>query len=466
MSKKMAVSLGLAVSLLAGCSAAPKAETQETTAVKVMFYSEEGFYYQYGMLFSAMHPEIEIEVVSTNGIEPKNGETYNDAMVKFIKEKKPDVLMLNGPQYKQLAGEGYLFDLEARAAKDKFDLEGIAPGILEYIKGLSDGKLQGLAPEFYSQAVFYNKDLFQKYGVPLPEDRMSWESLLQLAARFPTDGEPSERIYGLKPDYMTDLTSLTKQIGGSLDLSYFNGSNKKMTANSDLWKQAAEMADKAMKAGYLYVGNPNEHNYTTYEDYLMQDPFISGKTAMSIDRRYLITQIKEAQTAFKDKAVKNWGLVTVPVDPKNPNSSSSTSVDQILAITAQSPNIEAAWKFITYVNGDEFARVKSKAGPSSFMARTKFVSDEEGRNLQAFYALSPKEDAVYRDYEKIPNEMFTQLTSLISTEFSEAEKGKQTVSEALDLIQNKGQLILDGKGEKPVESSDEAGSGLMISPRS
>jgi len=465
MRKRGILSLSLIVSLLAGCSAGPRTEPQqEKTTLKVMYYSEDGFYYQYGMLFSALNPEIDLEVVSTNGVKPEKDETYTEAMIKFIQDRKPDVLMLNAGQYKQLSDEGKLLDLEARAGKDKFDLEGIAPGLLEYIRNLSDGKLYGLAPSFYSRAVYYNKDLFERYGVPFPEDRMSWESLLELASRFPTAGKPEERVYGLKTDYMSDLSSLTRQIGGSLGLSYFNVTGKQMSANSDSWKKVAEMAEKAIKNGHIYTINGQEGvMFNTYEEYLLQDPFISGKVAMSIDGNNLISQIKDAQNAVKDKAVSNWDIVTVPVDPKNPNVTDTVSVDQILAVDAQSPNADAAWKFVQYVNGDEFARVTSKTNSGSYPVRTKYIADEEGHNLQAFYALTPVEETVYKDYDKMPNEIFSQILNLITKELSEAQKGGQTVSEAMDRIQDKGQLLLDGKGEQPSETPDGDGSGLVFS---
>ncbi|MCD9025964.1 hypothetical protein [Cohnella silvisoli] len=65
--------------------------------------------------------------------------------------------------------------------------------------------------------VVYNKDLFTKYEVPLPEDGMSWDSLLQLAARFPTSGTSEERIYGIKTNpYIYDLFHLGTSIGSTL----------------------------------------------------------------------------------------------------------------------------------------------------------------------------------------------------------------------------------------------------------
>ncbi|WP_232189721.1 hypothetical protein [Cohnella silvisoli] len=87
----------------------------------------------------------------------------------------------------------------------------------------------------------------------------------------------------------------------------------------------------------------------------------------------------------KEKAIKNWDVVTMPVNPQNPNVTDGTSLDQILAIDAKSSNIEAAWKFISYVNGDDYARVRSKTKLGSSPVRTKYFTDEEGHHLQTFW---------------------------------------------------------------------------------
>jgi len=416
--------------------------------LKVMYYSEDGFYYQYGMLFSALYPDIDLEVVSTNNVKPEEGQNINDAILELIKDQKPDVLMLNANQYKKLSSEGKLADLESLAAKDKFDLEGIVPGILEYIRNLSDGKLYGLSPSFYSNAVYYNKDMFVKYGVPFPEDRMSWEQLLQLASRFPTDGEGDQRVYGLKTDYENGLSGLVRSIGGAMGLSYFNASSLQMTVDSDSWRNVFELANQALRAGYIY--EREERNWAvsmSYDDYLFQDPFIDSKVAMSLDGHYLMNQIKSAQAANEERAVRNWDVVTVPVDPKNPNVTDTTAVDQILAIDVQSPNASAAWKFVQYVNSDEFARVKSKADMGGYPVRTKYIADAEGHNLQAFYALTPVEETVFKDYDKMPNEIFGKIMSLISDELAQVSEDKQTIEEAISHIQQKGQQFLNSGGQ-------------------
>lgn len=53
-----------------------------------------------------------------------------------------------------------------------------------------------MAPSISTRALFYNKDLFDRYGVPYPTNAMTWDDVLALAKRFPTKGEGEGRIYG------------------------------------------------------------------------------------------------------------------------------------------------------------------------------------------------------------------------------------------------------------------------------
>lgn len=441
----LSLTITLLGGLLAGCNTnGAESKEKEETTIKVMHYNESSFYQQYGMLFSAIHPEVSIEVADMQSMYTEQVTDQKKAMKDFMAEQKPDVLMLNPEVYREMAAEGKLYNLDTFIKKDEYDLEGIIPGIVDYIKQQSDGVLYGLAPNFYGQAVYYNKDLFTKHGVPFPTDKMSWEQLLQLAARFPTDGDKEDRVYGLNIGYNNSLYYFGLNIGTSMGLNYINPTTMQMTINSDSWKSAFEIADKAMKSGTLYAEDPNammEQN-TTYEHYLLRDPFISGKVAMVIEGNYIMGQIKEAQTVLKDKAVQNWDLVTVPVNPQSPDESNGMSVNEIFAIDANSANPEAAWEFISYVNSDEFARVTSKVQNGGFPTRIKYLNNDDGRNMAAFYSLKPSQNNMYSLYEKLPQDFFMKFDGLTQQEFQSVKDGKTTVSEALDNLQTKGQQIL------------------------
>ncbi len=478
--RRFALPLALTAALMVGgCSSGTGKDSADDTplTLKVVYYDERSFYQQYGMLFYALHPNVEFEVVSTQSIRPEPGEDYRELMNAFIEEEKPDILMIDSSQYEQMAGDGKLVELDTRIAQEAFDVEGLLPGMVDYLREKAGGKLYGLTPEFYSQAIYYNKDLFEQHGVPLPEDRMSWDQLLQLAARFPTDGEGEDRIYGLKMGYQTSLFQMANGIGASQGLSFVNPANKQVTINTDSWKKVFETAHAALESGALYAEDPFQpRGGTTYEDYIFGDPFISGKIAMVIEGTYLMNQIKEAGNfaSDKQKPISNWDLVTMPVDPQRPDESTNINFYNIFAINAASQNIDAAWEFIEYIHSDDYARVTSKTDTGRLPIRTKYIKDEEGHRLEAFYALKPSQVDLYRGFENLPSDFFMKFDGMANTELEAVTQGAKSVSEALDSLQTNAQAMLDqavqaeaeAKPEQePTEASGESSGGTVVVER-
>jgi multiple sugar transport system substrate-binding protein len=137
------------------------------------------------------------------------------------------------------------------------------------------------------------------------------------------------------------------------------------------------------------------------------------------------------------------------------------SFSQIFAIDANSSNADAAWKFISYINGDEFARVTSKTQNGGFPARIKHIQGLEGKNIQAFYSLKPAQNNMYKDFDKLPQEFMMKYDGLTQQAMQGVTDGSVTVSEALDKLQAQGQQLLNEENEKkgnaaPADPSPEA----------
>jgi len=444
---RMFVSVLLAASLLGGCALGSDAGENEAqkAALKIMYYDEGSFFDQYGMLFSALHPEVDIEVVTTQSVKWEEGKDMNAAMLDFIDEQKPDVVMLSFDQYKKMSEAGKLLDLDARIEEKSFDKEGIMPGMLDYLRDMGGGKLYGLAPEFYSQAIYYNKDLFAKYNIDLPKDKMSWDELFRLAAMFPATGSEDERVYGLNLGYNgSDLFQLGTMIGSTSNLNFVDPAGTRVTINSDAWKRTFETASTAIDSGTLYQEDMNRGGGSmSYEDYLLQDPFISGKAAMVMNGTHIMDQIKQAQEVVKDKAIQNWDIVTMPVDPANPDSSPYVNLNNLFSISANSGAIDTAWKFISYVHSDEFARVTSKRQRGSMSVRTKYLKDDAGHNYAAFYSLKPMQPAMYSNYDKLPESFMGQFMGMAQGLLSARENNKEKpIADLLDELQTQAQDAL------------------------
>ncbi|AGA57229.1 ABC-type sugar transport system, periplasmic component [Thermobacillus composti KWC4] len=447
MSRWLVLLLTLAL-LLAACSsgAGNREQGGEPVTLKVLHWDEQAFNSDYGMLYYALNPNVEFEVVSTSKLqasEIQSSEEYEKKFEQFIQDEKPDILMLNQDQYEKFAADGRLVSLESYLTRDKLDLEGFIPGLVDLMREKGGGELYGLTPHFYSQAIYYNKDLFDRYNISYPTDKMSWEEVLNLAGRFPTDGSDEDRIYGLSLGYSTELFQLGLAIGTTSGLRVVNPADKRISIDSESWVNAFETALRAIRSDTLY-NNENTSFSGSYEDYLLQNPFVSGKVAMAIDDLYLMQRIREAANIIPDKIVKNWDLVTIPVDPANPDYTNDFSFSNIFAIHAESPNRDAAWEFIRYIHSDDYARVKSKAyNTGQLPVRTKYIQDEEGRNMAAFYALKPSNNNLYAGFEDLPQEFFMQYYTIGTEEMKAVVDDQKTVAEALASMQTRLQAALD-----------------------
>jgi multiple sugar transport system substrate-binding protein len=367
----------------------------EKVTIKVMYYSEQSFFQEYGNLFFSKFPNVDIEVVSSQGIygDGKDPQTELD---KLIVEKKPDVLMLDISQYEKMAGAGKLLGLDAVIKKDKFDIENISPAITDILRSKGSGTLYGLAPTFYSNALMYNKDLFDQNGVELPRDQMNWSEVLELAKRFPIDGDEDKRIYGFFQNLYgpASFFQFVSMIGGAEKLSVVDPESLKVTID----------------------------------------------TAMTISSYSMIDQIKQAKDLIKDYKPFNWDMVTVPVDPKNPDvTSTSFGLYSLFAINAQSSEQRAAWEFIKYLNSDEFARIMSHS-TQQLLSRTSYIKDKEGRNVEALYKLKA-DTSVYQNYGNLPRSF--SLSQIVDDAMKPVLEGKKTLDEVLPIIQAKGQEALD-----------------------
>lgn len=451
---KKAAPIALAGTLLAGCSfGSGSAEEETEKTIRVMYYDESQFYSNYGMLYSALNSNVNFEIVSTQSMYATSEEERekfdpDEALRKLIEEEKPDVLMIDQNQYKKLAEEGKLLDIEAYIAKDKFDTEGIVPGMVDFMKELGGGQLYGFPSSFSSQVMYYNKALFDKYNIPYPTDQMTWHDVIQLARQFPTEGEPGERVYGLKAGYQGDLNEMINMLSSADNLKYVDAKNKKMTIDTDGWRNVVQTALDAINSDALYFESMNQgmNGSVSYEDYFLQDPFLGGRLAMTLDQTYLMQRINEAKNVIKEEGalISDWDMVTMPVSAQYPDQSPNTWYSDIFAIAKDSPNAEAAWEFISYISGDDYARVKSKVtNMGGFPIRTEYIKDEEGHNFAAFYKLKPSRQTMdYAEYESLNPQFNMMFYGHMQEEFKSVQDGTKSIDEALQTLQVKGDELL------------------------
>lgn len=450
-----------------------KLDREDKGSLKVAYFNDQAFYTQYGNAFQAMFPNVDIEVVSTESVF--DSEDPVAAMEKLIDEQQPDVLYLNEDEYAALAKKGKLYDLDAVIKQDEFDIDAFQPSVIELLKARGDGKLYGLSPNFSSYALYYNKDLFDSNGIPYPTDGMSWDEVMKLAARFPVKKDGDESFYGLsQPSSADDPFDLIRTIGEAKGLSYADADAGTVSISSPEWKAIFQSVIDAYKSGSITMpGSGNGANGPRQGQVMIRRGggtsisfgpdsmrFQGGQAAMTIEGPMVMDMMdmgsklgggvkiesstkssadggdaKPGPSPFKSFA---WDVVTIPVDPSQPDVDGSLSLDEVFSINASSENLSAAWELVKYINGEQLAKSGMK-GPSALSSRTAYKKETDGKNIDAFYAHGANTQLLLQE---LPEGFADDFATMASDQIKKVVDGTETLDNALAAIQTQGQDLL------------------------
>jgi multiple sugar transport system substrate-binding protein len=232
-------------------------------------------------------------------------------------------------------------------------------------------------------------------------------------------------------------------IGSTEGLSFVDPESLKVTMDTAPWKKVFQTGLDALKSKAINPAkSPNSRNSAnSYEDFMKSNLFTMGRAAMTIDGYYAIQQMDQAKNQIKDLVHVNWDVVTVPVNPSNPDFSNSVGINDLFAINALSENQRTAWEFVKYLNSDELAKILSRSS-QNLLGRTKYIKEKDGHSLEAFYKLKSNTD-IYKGYEKVPMGFYQMINSIVDSELQPVLEDKISLDEALKAIQLKAQDALD-----------------------
>lgn len=406
--------------------------------IKVLYSSEQLFMKEYGNLIRNEFPELDIRVVGYEDLTVAGGD-YLPLLRERIEKEQPDLMGLFSPLYEQLAEEGKLYDLELLTGEDKLELQDFHPGMLQLIRGKAAGKLYGMSPTFNNMGIFYNKDLFNQYEIDYPKDRMTWEELFLLAGRFAglkaADGTP---IYGYA--HFTDNPyQLIEWVGRTQGLSATDAAVSRANLYTESWRKTAESVIAAYRSGAVYSGEG------------ASNPFLSGKAAMAIGGSYMIPLIERTRTDNElSFDISDWGIVTAPVDGADPDSTVYAVPSLLFAINGNTPQLRTDAAVMQFLLSDKLTRSRTLLLDALPM-KERLLSDPEGRNFQAFYALAPVDATSSPMREAFSMAMQAESRS----DMEEALKGGITTDEAWRRIQDKALEVLVRIGAEEGERNED-----------
>ncbi|RKN85767.1 ABC transporter substrate-binding protein [Paenibacillus ginsengarvi] len=283
-------------------------------------------------------------------------------------------------------------DLTPFISARKMDLNKFEPSAIEFQRKLGNGVLYSLPVWTASAGLFYNKDLFDKFGVPYPKDNMTWTEVFELAKRLTRNEGGVQYVgYVTSPGHQAN----TNQLG----MKFVDAKTGKATLDSDDWAQYM----KSIVQFYQISGM--EWNAT--------NSAIAAQRAMfEKDRVAAMYTNYSGGTPPEDM---NWDVVSVPYYDKAPGVGPQ-SYPAYLSITNLSKNKELAYDIVSYLVSEEYQTLNTRAGRATVLNNPEIIK-QYGQGLAKFKgknvaAMFPAKRAAIGDY--------TPEETLVSAQFSTA----------------------------------------------
>jgi multiple sugar transport system substrate-binding protein len=270
-------------------------------------------------------------------------------------------------------------DLTPYVKKFKTDMNRFDPVTIQSLKQFSDqGESVALPYAMNFSAMFYNKDIFDKFGVGYPKDGMSWDDAVALGTRL-NRNEAGTQYRGLNPGG-ADL------MGYGLSLNYVDKKTDKAILNTDKWKMVVEKVVQIYKMpGFMDAvpGGQGQPNFMNDRTTAMLTAWGGG----------MLGPLEELQ---KKGNPMNWDMATVPTFPEAKGKQLAIDFHMLLAAKT-SKHKDQAYQVIKTVSGPEVQKIINRTTRVTVLKKTdeykkNFGADLtslKGKNLNAIFGSTP-----------------------------------------------------------------------------
>ena len=334
---------------------------------------------------------------------------------------------------------GWLMPLDDLVKRDNFDIGVYVPKLIELV-GRVDNTLYMLPFYNYSMAIIYRKDMIEdpkeqaafkaKYGMDLKIPK-TWDEYWKQIEFFSRDTNNDGKtdmfgtvIQGQRGDCISmQWSNYLYALGGQ-----YNDSNWNPTLNS----AAGVAALTAYREALQKFSPPGSESYC----------FDEGFNVLAQGKAYSLQTFNIMFAGFEDpESSKVVGKVAI-----TPNPGGGLNGAWGWAIPKSSPNKEAAWKFLKWVESYEIAKKRALLGGAP--TQTKIFVDPDVVAARSYYPILGE---ILAGAQQFP--VFTYTTQLVEEmgrELNLAATGEKDIKEALDASAEafRKLLIKDGKLSK------------------
>ncbi|TNJ61608.1 extracellular solute-binding protein [Paenibacillus hemerocallicola] len=325
----------------------------------------------------------------------------------------PDIVWDSASGMKtSLIDKGLQYDMTELIKTYKVDLERFDPSTIQMMREASgQGRMYGLPDDVNGTVLFYNKDIFDRFGVKYPKDGLSWEEAYDLAKTL-TRTENNINYKGLGMFYSFLMSS------NQLSLPLIDPKEDKASVNTDSWKRLFN----TYKQFYEIPGNQLDSKFNNFNGQL--NAFYQDQNvAMVISPLSGSGRFAQAQNL-------KWDMAAAPTF-KDASKTGFQAGPRYFFVT-NGKNKEQAFQVVTHLLTDEVQLQNNKEGRATSLKDDKIrqTFGQEGEQFKGKHVAA----VFYNQFavSPVPNPI-SSLVSLgdINTEFLNVIEGKKDVNTAL-----------------------------------
>lgn len=295
-------------------------------------------------LFMQRHPGVRVEIETIpSGYKEK-------ILTRIASGDPPDVFLLDSTILPAFLNRNILVDLMPYVKAYGVDLSQYFPNVLAI--AMRDSQLYALPKDFNPLMMFYNKDLFDRAGIPYPEEGWTWQDFLRICQALTQDtngdGRPdqygtavSTRFYLWQPWLWVAGGDLLSP-DGTWATGYFNSpaSLRALTFLSDLKRKYNVTPETFAGAGQG----------------MMTSLFFTGKIATMVNGHWMVITIRK----YLESGELRIGAVHIPVPEGGQRA--TVMYESGWCVPQNAPHRDLAIQLAIFLAGEEAARIRSRSG--------------------------------------------------------------------------------------------------------
>ena len=366
-------------------------------------YTLERFMQYYGDAIQKKYPNF-----SFNMHTPEKGSSLQD---KLAQGTNIDLIQVHRANtYELMYDTKLMTDISDLIKKYKYDLNKIEPVVLEEMRQLGNGKILGLPYESRTVALFYNKGIFDKFGVAYPKNNMTWDDALELAKKLSRiDGGVNYQGLIAYPRHVFLMNQMSQ--------GYVDPASNKTTLNNDNWKKVFE----TLAAFHRIDNNPY-----IVPSKISNTFWVEGRAAM-----YASMFVPDANYIMN--AEIDWDVAEYP-EMRERRGVGSGMLNYYFNLTSVSKNRDQAFLAAAFLASEEYQKeqvlkgyISSLKGGSYQDSLGKGVPQFANRNLKVMKASSPAAAYPVNQYQGIADK---NLDSAFDAIFAENKDINTVLREA------------------------------------